>query len=85
MQRQIMSLDFQALVKGEKISTSVPVKFENADIVQGIVEQELSEIHYKAEPDQLLDTIVIDFLRRFHRRYGICTSRICTWRRKESI
>ena len=61
MQRQIMSLDFQALVKGEKISTSVPVKFENAEIVQGIVEQELSEIHYKAEPDQLLDTIVIDF------------------------
>ena len=25
------------------------------------MEQELSEIHYKAEPDQLLDTIVIDF------------------------
>ena len=84
MQRQIMSLDFQALVKGEKISTSVPVKFENAEIVQGIVEQELSEIHYKAEPDQLLDTIVID-LRRFLQRYGICTSRICTWRRKEFI
>ena len=61
MQRQIMALDFQALVKGEKISTTVPVHFENADIVQGIVEQELSEIHYKAEPDQLLDTIVIDF------------------------
>lgn len=61
MQRQIMSLDFQALVKGEKISTSVPIKFENVEIVQGIVEQELSEIHYKAEPDQLLDTIVIDF------------------------
>ena len=61
MKKQIMALDFQALVKGEKISTSVPVKFENAEIVQGIVEQELSEIHYKAEPDQLLDTIVIDF------------------------
>ena len=53
MQRQIMALDFQALVKGEKISTTVPVHFENADIVQGIVEQELSEIHYKAEPDKL--------------------------------
>ena len=61
MQRQIMALDFQALVKGEKISTTVPVHFENADIVQGIVEQELSEIHYKAEPDKLLDPIVIDF------------------------
>ena len=41
MKKQIMALDFQALVKGEKISTSVPVKFENAEIVQGIVEQEL--------------------------------------------
>ena len=61
MQRQIMALDFQALVKGEKISTTVPVHFENADIVHGIVEQELSEIHYKAEPDKLLDPIVIDF------------------------
>ena len=61
MQRQIMALDFQALVKGEKISTTVPVHFENTDIVQGIVEQELSEIHYKAEPDKLLEPIVIDF------------------------
>ncbi len=61
MQRQIMALDFQALVKGEKISTTVSVHFENTDIVQGIVEQELSEIHYKAEPDKLLDPIVIDF------------------------
>ena len=61
MQRQIMALDFQALVKGEKISTTVPVHFENADIVKGIVEQELSEINYKAEPEKLLDPIVIDF------------------------
>ena len=49
----------------EKVSAVVkdidPVHFENADIVQGIVEQELSEIHYKAEPDKLLDPIVIDF------------------------
>ena len=72
MKKQIMALDFQALVKGEKISTSVPVKFENAEIVQGIVEQELSEIHYKADPANMLDTIVIDFktlspdVREFH-------------------
>lgn len=30
-------------------------------MVQGIVEQEMEEIHYKADPANLLDTIVIDF------------------------
>lgn len=60
MNKQIMALDFQALVKGEKISTTVPIKLENQDTAQGIVEQELNEIHYKADPANLLDTIVID-------------------------
>ena len=30
-------------------------------MVQGIVEQEIEEVHYKADPANLLDTIVIDF------------------------
>lgn len=61
MKKQIMTFDLQALVRGEVISTSVPVKLENPDSVEGIVEQDLSEIHYKADPSNLLDTIVIDF------------------------
>ena len=56
-----MALDFQALVAGEKVSTTVAVKLEHTDMVQGIVEQEMEEIHYKAAPSNLLDTIVIDF------------------------
>ena len=56
-----MALDFQALVAGEKVSTTVAVKLEHTELVQGIVEQEMEEIHYKADPANLLDTIVIDF------------------------
>ena len=61
MAKQIMALDFQALVAGEKVSTTVTVKLEHTELVQGIVEQEMEEIHYKADPANLLDTIVIDF------------------------
>ena len=72
MQRQIMSLDFQALVAGETVATSVQVILENEDAAQGIVEQTLNEVHYKADPANMLDTIVIDFktlspdVREFH-------------------
>ena len=61
LSKKILALDFQALVAGEKVSTTVAVKLEHTDMVQGIVEQEMEEIHYKADPANLLDTIVIDF------------------------
>ena len=61
IEKQLMALDFQALVAGEKVSTTVAVKLEHTELVQGIVEQEIEEIHYKADPANLLDTIVIDF------------------------
>ena len=65
MKRQVMALDFQALVAGEAISTTVPVKPENEGAVQGFVDQELTEIHYKADPAHLLEPIEID-LTKFH-------------------
>lgn len=61
IEKQLMALDFQALVAGEKVSTTVAIKLEHTDMVQGIVEQEMEEVHYKADPANLLDTIVIDF------------------------
>ena len=70
--KQIMALDFQALVAGETVATSVQVILENEDAAQGIVEQTLNEVHYKADPANMLDTIVIDFktlspdVREFH-------------------
>ena len=69
MKKQIMALDFQALVAGETVATSVQVILENEDAAQGIVE---NEVHYKADPANMLDTIVIDFktlspdVREFH-------------------
>ena len=65
MKRQVMALDFQALVAGEAISTTVPVKLENERALQGFVDQELTEIHYKADPAHLLEPIEID-LTKFH-------------------
>lgn len=65
IKRQVMALDFQALVAGEAISTTVPVKLENEGAVQGFVDQELTEIHYKADPAHLLEPIEID-LTKFH-------------------
>ena len=72
MKKQIMALDFQALGAGETVATSVQVILENEDAAQGIVEQTLNEVHYKADPANMLDTIVIDFktlspdVREFH-------------------
>lgn len=61
MKKQVLAIDFQELVAGEKISTTVPIKLENPESILGVVEQELSEIHYKADPQNLLDPIEIDF------------------------
>ena len=36
IEKQLMALDFQALVAGEKVSTTVAVKLEHTDLVQGI-------------------------------------------------
>ena len=62
MDKQILALDFQELVAGEKISTTVPLRLLNESILQDkIVEQEMDELHYKADPDHLLESVEIDF------------------------
>ena len=63
IEKQLMALDFQALVAGEVVSATVPVHFLNEEIVQGVFEPELSEIHYKADPAHLLDPIEIDLAK----------------------
>ena len=57
MSKKVLALDFQALVAGEVVSATVPVHFLNEEIVQGVFEPELSEIHYKADPAHLLDQL----------------------------
>ena len=63
MVKNILALDFQALVAGEVVSATVPVHFLNEEIVQGVFEPELSEIHYKADPAHLLDPVEIDLAK----------------------
>ena len=53
----------KALVAGEVVSATVPVHFLNEEIVQGVFEPELSEIHYKADPAHLLDPVEIDLAK----------------------
>ncbi|HIW20921.1 MAG TPA: 50S ribosomal protein L25/general stress protein Ctc [Candidatus Dorea intestinavium] len=61
MRGQILALNFQNLVAGEEISTEVSIKLLNEDFIEGVVNQQLSDIQYKADPQHLLDEIVIDF------------------------
>ena len=57
LSKKILALDFQALV------ATVPVTFVNEEVVQGVFEPEITEIHYKADPAHLLDPIEIDLAK----------------------
>ena len=58
---ELLEMDFQALVKGEKVHSVAEIVLHNREkIFSGVVEQMLSEIRYKATPDQLLDKINLD-------------------------
>ena len=63
LSKKILALDFQALVAGEVVAATVPVTFLNEEVVQGVFEPEITEIHYKADPAHLLDPIEIDLAK----------------------
>ena len=61
MKNQIMEIDFQSLVKGEKVHTVAEIVLHNKDkVAGGLLEQLLTEISYKALPDALIEKIDID-------------------------
>ncbi|MBR6309321.1 MAG: 50S ribosomal protein L25 [Lachnospiraceae bacterium] len=61
LKREIYEMDFQALVKGEKVHSVAEIVLHNRDNAKdGIVEQLLSEISYKATPENLVDKIEVD-------------------------
>lgn len=66
LSKKILALDFQALVAGEVVAATVPVTFVNEEVVQGVFEPEITEIHYKADPAHLLDPIEIDLAKLPH-------------------
>ena len=61
MKNETMFINFQALVADEKIHTIAAIELLNEDAVQnGIVEQSLSEIEYKAFPADIVEKVEID-------------------------
>lgn len=61
MNRQILEMDFQALVKGEKVHSVAEIVLHNKEkVVEGVLEQFLEEISYKALPEDLVEKVEID-------------------------
>ena len=59
--KRIMFIDFQLLVAGEKISTTAQVVLLNEELAKGSVDEEISEIHYKSDPADIVEKVYIDF------------------------
>ena len=61
MKRQILEMDFQALVKGEKVRSVAEVVLHNKEkVMGGVLEQLLEEVSYKALPEHLVERIDVD-------------------------
>lgn len=61
LKRQIVEMDFQALVSGEKVHSVAEIVLHNKEkVMEGVLEQMLEEISYKALPEDLVDKIDID-------------------------
>lgn len=61
MDHQILEMDFQALVKGEKVHSVAEVILLNKEkVTEGVLEQLLEEIAYKAMPEELVEKVEID-------------------------
>lgn len=61
MKNQIVELDFMELVKGEKVHSVAEIVLHNKEkVVEGALEQLLTEISYKALPEALIDKIDVD-------------------------
>ncbi len=58
---RIDEIDFQALVSTEKVHSVAEVIFENHDkIAEGVLQESLEEIAYKALPADLVDEVRVD-------------------------
>ena len=61
LKRQPIEMDFQALVKGEKVHSVAEIVLHNKEMVtEGVLEQLLEEVSYKATPDAIVSKVDID-------------------------
>lgn len=58
---QVDEIDFQALVKGEKVQSVAEVILENHDkVASGVLQLILEEVPYRAMPGDLVEKVIID-------------------------
>ncbi len=58
---QVDEIDFQALVKGEKVQSVAEVVLENHDkVASGVLQLLLEEVPYRALPGDLVEKVIID-------------------------
>ncbi len=61
MKRQLIEVDFQALVSNEKVHSVAEIVLHGKEkVVEGVLEQLLREVSYKAFPADLVDEIILD-------------------------
>lgn len=60
LSNNIEHLSFQALTAGEKVTSTAQVVLHNREDIEGIVQQSLDEISYKALPKDLVERIDVD-------------------------
>ena len=60
IKRQTLEIDFQVLTEGEKVHSVAEIVLVNHDKVQGVVEQHMEEIPYKAAKSALVEKVSVD-------------------------
>ena len=62
MAKHVLDIEFQALVSNEKIHNTAEIILLNREkVVEGVLEELLEEVSYKAYPADLVDKIKLDF------------------------
>src|SRR5699024_763780 len=57
----VEEIEFQALVKNQKVQSVAEIVLENRDKVDGgVVQEQLEEIEYRALPENLVEKIILD-------------------------
>ena len=61
MTRKIDEIDFQALVSTEKVTSTAEIVILNREaVIGGVLQEDLSEVAYKAFPSALVETTTLD-------------------------
>ena len=61
MTRKIDEIDFQALVSDEKVASTAEIVILNREaVIGGVLQEDLSEVAYKAFPSALVETTTLD-------------------------